>query len=93
MYLECRKAGCNLRLTGTGTGASAGCCGTRVIDHSSIQSTVDYAPGYESKDHVWKKGKFIQVTVTADVHGFTQWFKKPKTVRCIMMIENGGESS
>ena len=46
-----------------------------------------------SKDHVWKKGKFIQVTVTADVHGFTQWFKKPKTVRCIMMIENGGESS
>ena len=66
---------------------------TRVIDHSSIQATVDYAPGYESKDHVWKKGKFIQVTVTADVHGFTQWFKKPKTVRCIMMIENGGESS
>ena len=62
---------------------------TRVIDHSSIQATVDYAPGYESKDHVWKKGKFIQVTVTADVHGF----KKPKTVRCIMMIENGGESS
>ena len=56
-------------------------------------ATVDYAPGYESKDHVWKKGKFIQVTVTADVHGFTQWFKKPKTVRCIMMIENGGESS
>ena len=42
---------------------------------------------------VREKGKFIQVTVTADVHGFTQWFKKPKTVRCIMMIENGGESS
>lgn len=30
---------------------------TRVIDHSSIQATVDYAPGYESKDHVWKKRK------------------------------------
>lgn len=32
-------------------------------------------------------------TLEEYVHGFTQWFKKPKTVRCIMMIENGGESS
>ena len=66
---------------------------TRVIDKSSIKATVTFAPGYKKDQRKWEKGKFIQVSVTADVHGFTQWFQKPKTVRAIYMIENGGSSS
>ena len=60
---------------------------------SSIKATVTFAPGYKKDQRKWEKGKFIQVSVTADVHGFTQWFQKPKTVRAIYMIENGGSSS
>lgn len=66
---------------------------TKVIDKSSIKATVTFAPGYKKDQRKWKKGRFIQVSVTADVHGFTQWFQKPKTVRAIYMIENGGSSS
>lgn len=58
-----------------------------------IKATVTFAPGYKKDQRKWEKGKFIQVSVTADVHGFTQWFQKPKTVRAIYMIENGGSSS
>lgn len=65
----------------------------RVIDKSSIKATVTFAPGYKKDQRKWEKGRFIQVSVTADVHGFTQWFQKPKTVRAIYMIENGGSSS
>lgn len=64
-----------------------------VIDKSSIKATVTFAPGYKKDQRKWEKGRFIQVSVTADVHGFTQWFQKPKTVRAIYMIENGGSSS
>ena len=64
-----------------------------VADKSSIKATVTFAPGYKKDQRKWEKGKFIQVSVTADVHGFTQWFQKPKTVRAIYMIENGGSSS
>lgn len=65
----------------------------RMIDKSSIKATVTFAPGYKKDQRKWEKGRFIQVSVTADVHGFTQWFQKPKTVRAIYMIENGGSSS
>lgn len=61
--------------------------------YRSIKATVTFAPGYKKDQRKWEKGRFIQVSVTADVHGFTQWFQKPKTVRAIYMIENGGSSS
>lgn len=66
---------------------------TKVIDKSTIRATVSYAPGYKKDQQKWEKGKFIQISVTADVHGFSNWFHKPKTVRAIYMIENGGSSS
>ena len=66
---------------------------TKVIDKSSIKATVTFAPGYKKDQRKWEKGKIIQVSVTADVHGFTQWFQKPKTVRANYMIENGGSGS
>lgn len=65
---------------------------TKVIDKESIRATVSYAPGYDKDKQEWKKGRFIQVTVTADVLGFNEWFHKPKSVRALYMIENGGGS-